>query len=75
MCLYYSPTSPYARKVRIVALEKDVADRITVHALNPLEDPPALLAANPLAKVPCLLLDDGTFHDAFWMGRAIDPRP
>ena len=21
------------------------------------------------------LLDDGTFHDAFWMGRAIDPRP
>ena len=60
MCLYYSPTSPYARKTRIVAIEKGLAGGLTMHALDPLKDPPELLAANPLAKVPCLLLDDGT---------------
>src|SRR5690606_317649 len=60
VCPYYPATSPYARKVRIAALEKGLGDRITLHALDPLQDPPELLAANPLAKVPCLLLDDGT---------------
>ena len=58
MRLLYSPTSPYARKVRAVAIEKGIA--VQLELLNPLADPAPLLASNPLAKVPCLLLDDDT---------------
>lgn len=58
MRLLYSPTSPYARKVRAVAIEKGI--EVQLEPLNPLTDPAPLLAANPLAKVPCLLLDDDT---------------
>lgn len=58
MRLLYSATSPYARKVRAVAIEKGI--QLQLEPLNPLADPAALLAANPLAKVPCLLLADGT---------------
>lgn len=58
MKLLYSLTSPYARKVRIVAAEKRIE----------LELEPVVLAApdcpvpqhNPLGKVPVLVLDDGT---------------
>ena len=59
MQLFSSPTSPYARKVRMVALEKGLADRIEIVNLNPFDDDPALLACNPLAKVPAMKLDDG----------------
>ena len=58
MKLIYANPSPYARKVRLTILEKGLAgiEQITV---NPFELPPALLAANPLSKVPALILDDG----------------
>lgn len=57
--LYYSPTSPYARKVRVLLRELGLPGIDEAQAL-PLEDPPALRAANPLGKVPALLLDDGS---------------
>jgi len=57
--LYYSTTSPYARKVRIVAIEKGLADRIELVTANPWTDPAAVLAANPLGKVPALVSDEG----------------
>lgn len=61
MKLFYSPASPYVRKVMIVAHEKGIADRferisITVSPVGRSED---LLRHNPLGKIPCLLLDDG----------------
>ncbi|MGC2857339.1 glutathione S-transferase N-terminal domain-containing protein [Novispirillum sp. DQ9] len=59
MRLLFSATSPYARKVRVLILEKGLADRVESVPTNPLEDPPALSAVNPLHKVPALLLDDG----------------
>jgi glutathione S-transferase len=64
MKLLASDTSPYARKTRIVALEKGVA--LDVVTTNPLgEDTAALHAANPLGKIPALLLDDGvTLYDS-----------
>lgn len=58
--LYYSPTSPYARKVRVLIRELGLQASIAEVAMAPLDDPAALLAANPLAKVPALALDDGS---------------
>ena len=58
--LLYSPTSPYARKVRIVAIEKGLVDRITLENAAPWPDPALVAAFNPLGKVPALVLDDGS---------------
>ena len=60
MQLFYSPTSPYARNCRVVARERGLMDRIEERAVSPYDDPPELLAANPLARVPTLLRDDGS---------------
>src|SRR5262245_29000821 len=56
MKLWMSPTSPYARKVRIVLGEK----RIACEELVPSAARIDLSQKNPLAKVPTLELDDGT---------------
>jgi glutathione S-transferase len=58
MKLLASLTSPYARKLRILAHELKIALALVETA--PMADPAALLAANPLGKVPALLLDDGS---------------
>lgn len=58
--LRWSPASPFARKVRVAAQFTGHTDRIelvTADTLNP-EDP--LRRDNPLGKIPCLILDDGT---------------
>jgi len=60
MELFYADLSPYARKVRVVLHEKGLADGVRMTAVNPYDIPEALSAANPLSKVPTLLLDDGT---------------
>ena len=59
MKLFYSPTSPYARKCRVVAIEKGLAARLDIVAASPMTDPADLHAANPLGKVPALVLPDG----------------
>src|SRR3546814_11308592 len=59
MQLFYSPTSPYARKCRVVARERGLMADLEEVVCNPMEDPAALHASNPLGKVPCLVLDDG----------------
>lgn len=59
MKLFYSPTSPFARKVRMVAMAKGLDDAIELVTVNPMDDPAALHATNPLGKVPALILDDG----------------
>jgi glutathione S-transferase len=57
MKLLYSVTSPYARKVRIVAAEKKL--ELDVVTSDPWVVNPELEAANPLGKVPALITDDG----------------
>lgn len=57
MKLLYSVTSPYARKVRIVAAEKKL--ELEVVTSDPWVSNPDLIAANPLGKVPALITDDG----------------
>jgi glutathione S-transferase len=59
MKLYSSPTSPFARKVRVVLREKKAERLVTEEIVAAREDPPALHAANPLGKIPVLVLDDG----------------
>ncbi len=57
MRLWYSPTSPYVRKVMVSAAEKGLSDRIeTIPARAPEND---IDARNPLSKVPTLETDDG----------------
>ena len=58
MKLLASATSPYARKLRIIAHE--LALPLPLVETAPMEDGAELLAANPLGKVPALVLDDGT---------------
>lgn len=58
MKLLHSPTSPYARKVRVVAAEKKLELELVLS--DPWVPNPALDAANPLGKVPALLTDDGS---------------
>lgn len=58
MKLFYSTTSPYARIARVALAEKGV--EVTERRLtDPWKDEPALLAANPSARVPALLTDGG----------------
>lgn len=58
MQLLASLTSPFARKLRVIAHELGIAYEWVETA--PMEDPEALKAVNPLVKVPALVLDDGT---------------
>lgn len=60
MDLYASPTSPYARIVRLVLAQKQLGDRVTEHLLDPWQSPPELLAVNPVCRVPTLVTDEGT---------------
>ncbi len=62
MKLILSKTSPYARKVRILALEKglDIEEVTTV----PFDDDAVLHDANPLGKVPALVMDENTIYDS-----------
>lgn len=58
MKLFASLTSPYARKVRVMLAEKRIDyDLIPTDVNDPNSE---LLNYNPLGKVPCLVLDDGT---------------
>jgi glutathione S-transferase len=59
MKLFYSTTSPYSRKARVIAIEKGLADRLALEHCNPHELFPPLLEANPLHRVPTLVTDSG----------------
>jgi glutathione S-transferase len=57
MRIHYSAASPFVRKCVAVALHHDLAlERV---ASNPHLSPEALLADNPLSKVPSLVTDEG----------------
>jgi len=58
MKLLYSPTSPFARKVRIVAAEKKL--ELEVETVDPWNPNPELTRLNPLSQVPTLIVDDNS---------------
>jgi len=57
MKLLFTPVSPYARKVRIVAAEKRIELEMVPVVLSAPDCP--INEHNPLGKIPVLLLDDG----------------
>jgi len=60
MKLRYSPTSPYVRKVNIVAIETGLdsgIERLDTNVWDPQTD---IGGTNPLGKVPVLVVDDRT---------------
>ena len=59
MKLFLNNTSPYSRMVRIVMLEHGLADRVELAWCDPWSDDEDLLRANPLARIPTLVLDSG----------------
>jgi glutathione S-transferase len=60
MKLLISNLSPYARKVRMVIIEKGLTDQVELAEAKPYEKPDELLSANPLSKIPALIRDDGS---------------
>jgi glutathione S-transferase len=66
MKLLYTPNSPYARKVRIVALEKHIEMELKEVDLSDPNCP--VKFHNPLGKVPVLILDDS---DSLYDSRVI----
>jgi glutathione S-transferase len=58
MRLLYAPASPFAAKVRMAAHHVGIPLEATI--VDTAADPAELLAANPLGKIPTLILDDGT---------------
>jgi len=76
MKLTFSPASPYARKVRIAAIELGLIDRI---AFVPTAVQPGKFnedysrTISPLRKLPALILDDGsTIVDSFVIAEYLD---
>lgn len=60
MQLFLNGTSPYARVVRIVALEKGLGDTVALRWVDPWADDAALLAVTPVGRVPVLVTETGT---------------
>ncbi|WP_280550169.1 MULTISPECIES: glutathione S-transferase N-terminal domain-containing protein [unclassified Halomonas] len=60
MELFLNATSPYARMVRIVVLEMDLAEAVTLRWCDPWGDESALLEANPAGRIPALVTEEGT---------------
>lgn len=77
MKLFYSPTSPYVRKVMVLLHETgQLADVELVNAGgSPLDPAPELLGKNPLTKVPALERPDGvTLFDSRVICAFLDDR-
>lgn len=74
MKLFCSLPSPFARKVRALAAEKNIAlELVEVDVLDPASPVAAL---NPLRKVPCLVTDDGeAWFDSSVIAEWLDARP
>lgn len=59
MKLLLNNTSPYARMVRIVMLEKDLEDSVELCWCDPWSDDKFLIEKNSVGKIPALVCDSG----------------
>lgn len=73
MKLLYTPNSPYARKVRIVALEKHIDIELQEVVLSDPNNP--VSQYNPLGKVPVLILEGNeSIYDSTVIAEYLDHR-
>lgn len=75
LTLYHSPTSPYVRKVMVLATEAGLLDRIALVPASgtPLDPGTTPVGANPLGKVPVLTRPDGgALYDSRVICRYLD---
>jgi glutathione S-transferase len=59
MKLYWSAPSAYSRKVRVLAIELGIADRLQLQEQSPRDNRDGFFGVNPLARIPALQTDDG----------------
>jgi len=77
MRLFYSPTSPYVRKVRVLLAESGHTDAVElVHSAGtPVDVGTMPVAHNPLGKIPALERGDGpAIYDSRVITRYLDAR-
>lgn len=77
MKLIMSPASPFVRKVRVLIGETGQSDDIEEVEVSttPVNTAEAVWAANPLGKIPALVLEDGrALHDSRVITRFLDAR-
>jgi glutathione S-transferase len=60
MKVYFSPFSPFVRKVLVCAAELGITVERLPSAANPITRDQTIVEVNPLGKVPTLFTDDGT---------------
>jgi len=65
MKLWYSPASPFVRKVLVFAHEAGLADAITLVPGNVWDAKTGIIKDNPLGKVPALVTRDGVFAGSY----------
>ena len=59
MKLFYSPTSPYTRRVSAALILLELQDQVERVSVSPFDAPAELTQVNPLSQIPTLLLDSG----------------
>lgn len=65
MILRSTPTSPFARKIRMAILHLKLADKIETVTADPMNPDDVLRRDNPLGKIPALVLPEGrTIYDS-----------
>ncbi|MBK8261175.1 MAG: glutathione S-transferase [Nannocystis sp.] len=77
MKLFYTPTSPFVRKVLVVAHELGISGEIELTFLRPTptQVDPTLSPVNPLSKIPALVLEDGeVLYDSAVLCEFLDTR-
>ena len=75
MKLLHAAASPFVRKVRVLIEEAGQTDKIELvdGFGSPVQPSTAAIAANPLGKIPSLILDDGmTLYDSRVITRYLD---
>ena len=60
MVLRSSPPSPFGRKVKIAAHHLGLGDRLRIVTADTTDPADELRRQNPLGKIPCLVLEDGS---------------
>jgi glutathione S-transferase len=82
--LFWTPASPFVRKVMVAAIELGLDSRIEIHptywphewATHTVDFDPAFVAANPIGRIPALITEDGVaLAESNWICSYLDSLP